>query len=114
MITKYDLAAAHVYTQAWTTDEDQWTFDLLPATVDAEPGQSISGPARPGPALSVRAYGQDRGNARYGRTRCALVRVGSLTCSVQDRAAADTMRDTGGTSPAGPVVLGRQANTPRR
>jgi hypothetical protein len=47
-----------------------------------------------GPALSIRAHGEDRRFARYESTsRTATVRVGSLTWTVQDRAAADSMRE---------------------
>jgi hypothetical protein len=38
-----------------------------------------------GPALSIRAHGEDQRGARYDSTsRTAIIRVGSLTWTVQD------------------------------
>ena len=111
MITMYDLAAAQVYIQAWTADEDQRIFSSLPASVASTTGQ-----ANIGPALSVRAYGHDRRIARFDSTaRTAVVRVGSLTWTVQDRAAADSMLEAWRyLADVAPVVLGRQASIRRR
>jgi hypothetical protein len=73
----YDLAAAKVYIRAWTADDHQWIFKVLPVSVAADTDE-----ANIGPALSVRAYGHDRRDARYDQaTRSALVRVWSLTWS---------------------------------
>ena len=54
MITLYDMAAATVYIQAWLADDHQWIFDGLPAEVPTVHGQGSIGPA-----LSVRAHGED-------------------------------------------------------
>jgi hypothetical protein len=44
-----------------------------------------------GPALSIRAHGEDQRGARYDSTsRTAIIRVGSLTWTVQDLAAAES------------------------
>ncbi len=89
MITLYDMAAATVYTQAWLADADRWIFDGLPAEIPTGQGRGSTGPA-----ISVRAHGDDRRSARYDSvSRTAIVRVGSLTWTVQDRAAADSMRE---------------------
>ncbi len=113
MITMYDLAAAKVYIRAWTAEGHQWIFKVLPATVAAA---ADTDEANIGPALSVRAYGHDRRDARYDQaTRSALVRVGSLTWSVRDQAAADSMREAWRyLAEIAPLVLGRQASTRRR
>ena len=55
MITLYDMAAATVYLQAWLADDDQWIFDGLPVEIPTVHGQGSIGPA-----LSVRAHGEDR------------------------------------------------------
>ena len=89
MITLYDLAAATTYIRAWLAEENQWIFDGLPAEVPVVDGQGSIGPA-----VSVRAHSEDRDRARYdSASRTAVVRVGSLTWSVRDKAAADSMRD---------------------
>lgn len=63
-----------------------------------------------GPALSVRAHGDDRRRARYdSASRTAITRVGSLTWTVQDRVAADSIRDRRHIADLGPIILGRQA-----
>jgi len=109
MITLYDMAAASVYIKAWLANEDQWVFDGLPIEIHTAEG-SI------GPGLSVRAHGEDRRRTRYDSvSRTAIVRVGSLTWTVRDRLAADSMRDAWRhIAELGPVILGRQAPTPRR
>ena len=111
MITLYDMAAATVYIQAWLAEDQQWIFDGLPAEIP-----TVHGRGSIGPALSVRAHGEDRRFARYDSTsRTAIVRVGSLTWTVQDRAAADSMRETWRhIADLGPIILGRQAPTRRR
>ncbi len=69
-----------------------------------------------GPALSVRAPSEDRGRARYdSASRTAVVRVASLTWTVQDQAGADSMRDAWRhVAEPGPNILGRQAPVDRR
>jgi len=111
MITLYDLAAATSYIQAWLAEDDQWIFDGLPAEIPVMQGQGSIGPA-----LSVRAHSEDRGRGRYdSASRTAVVRVGSLTWTVRDQAAADSMRDTWRhIAELGPIILGRQAPTHRR
>ena len=106
MITLYDTVAATVYTQAWLADEHQWIFDGLPAEIPTVHGQGSIGPA-----LSVRAHGEDDADARYdSASRTAIVRVGSLTWTVQDQAAADSMRETWRhIAELAPIILGRQA-----
>jgi hypothetical protein len=106
MITLYDLAAATAYTQAWLADEHQWIFDGLPAEIPTVHGQGSIGPA-----LSIRAHGEDRIRARYESTsRTAIVRVGALTWTVQDQAAADSMREAWRyIAELAPIILGRQA-----
>jgi hypothetical protein len=106
MITLYDTAAATVYTQAWLADADQWIFNGLPAEI---PAGQVRGST--GPALSVRAHGEDRRSARYDSvSRTAIVRVGSLTWTVQDRAAADSMREAWQyIAGLAPLILDRQA-----
>ena len=111
MITLYDLAAATSYIQAWLAEDDQWIFDGLPAEIPVMQGQGSIGPA-----LSVRAHSEDRGRARYdSASRTAIIRVGSLTWTVRDQAAADSMRDAWRhIAELGPIILGRQAPTRRR
>ena len=111
MITLYDLAAATSYIQAWLAEDDQWIFDGLPAEIPVMQGQGSIGPA-----LSVRAHSEDRGRGRYdSASRTAVVRVGSLTWTVRDQAAADSMRDAWRhIAELGPIILGRQAPTHRR
>ena len=111
MITLYDMDAATVYSQAWLADDDQWIFDGLPAEIPVMQGQGSIGPA-----LSVRAHSEDRGRGRYdSASRTAVVRVGSLTWTVRDQAAADSMRDAWRhIAELGPIILGRQAPTHRR
>ena len=110
MITLYDMAAATTYTQAWFADEHQWVFTGLPVEVP-----TIHGQGSIGPALSVRAHGDDDTNARYdSASRTAIVRVGSLTWTVQDQAAADSMRQTWRhIAELAPIILGRQTPTRR-
>ena len=73
MITLYDMAAATTYIQAWLADEHQWVFAGLPVEVP-----TIHGQGSIGPALSVRAHGDDDTNARYdSASRTAIVRIGS-------------------------------------
>ena len=107
----YDLAAATSYIQAWLAEDDQWIFDGLPAEIPVMQGQGSIGPA-----LSVRAHSEDRGRGRYASaSRTAVVRVGSLTWTVRDQAAADSMRDAWRhIAELGPLILGRQAPTHRR
>lgn len=84
MITLYDTVAATAYAQAWLAEADQWVFNGLPAEISVAHGQGSIGPA-----FSVRAHGDDRGKARYDSvSRAAIIRVGSLTWNVLDRAAA--------------------------
>ena len=111
MITLYDLAAATSYIQAWLAEDDQWIFEGLPAEIPVMQGQGSIGPA-----LSVRAHSEDRGRGRYdSASRTAVVRVGSLTWTVRDQAAADSMRDAWRhIAELGPIILGRQAPTHRR
>ena len=111
MITMYDMAAATAYIQAWLASEDQWVFDNLPVEVPTAHGRGSIGPA-----LSIRAHGEDRHRARYdSASRTAIIRVGSLTWTVQDQLAADSMRDAWRhIATLGPIILGRQAPTPRR
>ena len=111
MITLYDMAAATVYIQAWLADDHQWIFKGLPAEVP-----TIHGQGSIGPALSVRAHGEDERKARYdSASRTAIIRVGSLTWTVRDQAAADSMRDAWRhIAELGPIILGRQAPTHRR
>jgi hypothetical protein len=106
MITLYDQDAATDYTRAWLADEHQWVFDGLPTEIPIEHGQGSIGPA-----LTVRAHGQDRTRARYeSASRTAIIRVGSLTWTVQDRAAADSMIEAWRyIIELAPVILGRQA-----
>ena len=106
MITLYDMVAATVYIQAWLAADHQWVFDGLPPEISVVHGQGSIGPA-----LSVRAHGEDRGRARYdSASRTAIVRVGSLTWTVQDRAAADSMREAWRhIAELAPIILGRQA-----
>jgi hypothetical protein len=111
MITLYDMAAATAYIQAWLADANQWVFKGLPLEVPTAHGRGSIGPA-----LSVRAHGDHEGAARYdSASRTAIVRVGSLTWTVQDQAAADSMRDAWRhIATLGPIILGRQAPTPWR
>ncbi|MGS0685093.1 hypothetical protein ACVBEQ_08070 [Nakamurella sp. GG22] len=106
MITLYDMAAATVYSQAWLADEHQWIFNGLPAEIP-----TIHGHGSMGPALSVRAHGDDDRKARYDSvSRTAIVRVGSMTWTVQDRAAADSMREAWQyIAELAPLILDRQA-----
>ena len=106
MITLYDKAAATVYTQAWLAAGHQWIFDGLPAEVP-----TIYGQGSIGPVLSIRAHGEDHTSARYDSTsRAAIIRIGSLTWTIQDKAAADSMRETWRyIAELTPVILGRQA-----
>jgi hypothetical protein len=78
--------------------------------------EAVPGPSSIGPALSVRAHGGDERKARYdSASRTAIIRVGSLTWTVQDQAAADSMRDAWRhIAELAPIILGRQANTRRR
>ena len=110
MITLYDMAAATAYTQAWLADKDQWIFAGLPVEVP-----TIHGQGSIGPALSVRAHGDDDSNARYdSASRTAIVRIGSLTWTVQDQAAADSMRQTWRhIAELAPIILARQTPTRR-
>ena len=110
MITLYDTVAATVYIQAWLDDDHQWIFNGLPAEVSVAHGQGSIGPA-----VSVRAHGSDERKARYdSASHTAIVRVGSLTWTVLDRAAADSMRDTWRhIADLAPIILGRQAPTRR-
>ena len=79
MITLYDMAAATVYSQAWLAPENQWVFKGLPAEIP-----TIHGQGSIGPALSVRAHGEDERKARYdSASRTAIIRVGSLTWTGQ-------------------------------
>ena len=111
MITLYDLAAATVYIQAWLAEENQWIFDGLPAEIPVihGTGQHRAGAERPGTR-------RGRAQARYdSASRTAIVRVGSLTWTVRDQAAADSMRDAWRhIAELGPIILGRQAPTRRR
>ena len=111
MITLYDRVAATVYIQAWLTQDHQWIFEGLPAEIPTVHGQGSIGPA-----LSVRAHGSDERGARYdSASRTAIIRVGSLTWTVQDRAAADSMRDAWRhIAKLAPIILGRQAPTRAR
>ena len=106
MITLYDMAAATVYTQAWPADDHQWIFQGLPVEVP-----TIHGQGSIGPALSVRAHGDDRRRAHYdSASRTAIVRIGSLTWTVQDQVAADSMRETWRhIAELAPIILDRQA-----
>lgn len=106
MITLYDLAAVTAYTQAWLAEEHQWVFDGLPLEV-----LTVQGRGSIGPALSVRAHGQDHHGARYDSvSRTAIIRIGSLTWTVQDKVAADSMRTAWRQiADLGPIILGRQA-----
>ena len=106
MITLYDTVAATVYIQAWLNDTDQWVFDGLPLEISVVHGQGSIGPA-----LSVRAHGDDQRAARYdSASRTALIRIGSLTWTVRDRAAADSMREAWRhIAKLAPIILGRQA-----
>ena len=106
MITLYDTVAATVYAQAWLAEGNQWVFDGLPPEIPVVHGQGSIGPA-----LSVRAHGSDERGARYdSASRTAIIRVGSLTWSVQDRAAADSMREAWRhIATLTPIILGRQA-----
>ena len=110
LITLYDLAAADVYTQAWLAEDHQWIFDRLPAQIP-----TVQGRGSFGPALTVRAHGDDRRQARYDSiSRNAIVRVGSLTWTVQDRAAADSMREGWQhVAELAPLILVRELPTPR-
>jgi hypothetical protein len=110
MITLYDMAAATTYIQAWLADEDQWIFAGLPVEVP-----TIHGQGSIGPALSVRAHDDDDSNARYdSASRTAIVRIGSLTWTVQDQVAADSMRETWRhIAELAPIILGRQTPTRR-
>jgi hypothetical protein len=111
MITLYDMSAATVYIQAWLAEDNQWIFEGLPAEIPVVHGQGSIGPA-----LSIRAHGEDRRFARYDSASCtAIVRVGSLTWSVRDKAAADSMRDAWRhIVELAPIILGRQAPIRRR
>ena len=110
MITLYDMAAATTYTQAWLADEHQWVFAGLPVEVP-----TIHGQGSIGPALSVRAHGDDERKSRYDSvSRTAIVRIGSLTWTVQDQVAADSMRETWHIAELAPILLARQAPTRRR
>ena len=111
MITLYDMSAATVYIQAWLAEDNQWIFEGLPPEIPVVHGQGSIGPA-----LSVRAHGEDRRFARYdSASRTAIVRVGSLTWSVRDKAAADSMRDAWRhIAELAPIILGRQAPIRRR
>jgi hypothetical protein len=103
--------AAAVYIQAWLAPENQWVFKGLPAEIP-----TIHGQGSIGPALSVRAHGEDERKARYdSASRTAIIRVGSLTWTVRDQAAADSMRDAWRhIAELGPIILGRQAPVDRR
>ena len=111
MITLYDMAAAATYIQAWLADDHQWIFKGLPPEVP-----TIHGQGSIGPALSVRAHGEDRKFARYdSASRTAIVRIGSLTWTVQDRVAADSMRQTWRhIAELAPIILARQVTARRR
>ena len=111
MITLYDMDAAAVYIKAWLAQDHQWIFDGLPLGIEAQDGQPTVGPA-----LSVRAHGEDRRFARYDSvSRTAIVRVGSLTWTVRDKAAAGSMLDAWRhIADLGPIILGRQAPPLRR
>jgi hypothetical protein len=110
MITLYDMAAATTYIQALLADEHQWVFAGLPVEV-----ATIYGQGSIGPALSVRAHGEDERNARYdSASRTAIVRIGSLTWTVQDQVAADSVRQTWRhIAELAPIILARQAPTRR-
>ena len=111
MITMYDLAAAKAYIETWTADKYQWIFTHLPAAVPTTTAQ-----VNVGPALSVRANGHDTGTARYDSpSGTAIVRIGSLTWTIQDRAAADSMIEAWQyLADLAPVVLSRQVRIRRR
>ena len=70
MITLYDLAAVTVYSQAWLAPENQWVFEGLPAEVP-----TIHGQGSIGPALSVRAHGEDVREFRARSLEARGVRV---------------------------------------
>ena len=111
MITMYDLAAANAYVEPWTADKDQWIFTRLPAAVPVTTAQ-----VNVGPALCVRANGHDTGTARYDSpSGTAVVRIGSLTWTIQDQAAADSMIQAWQyLAEVAPVVLNRQVRIRRR
>ena len=111
MITLYDTVAATVYTQAWLAQDHQWVFDGLPPEISV-----VHGKGSIGPAISVRAHGDDARYTRYdSASRTAIIRVGSLTWTVQDRAAADSMREAWRhIAQLTPIILGRQAPVRRR
>ena len=108
MITMYDQLAAMTYAYAWRKPEDQWVFDKLPPLarrgVDARPVVM-------GPALTIRAHGHDDTNVGFDAVAgSARVRIGSLTWSVLDRAAADAVRDTWRyVAQLAPIVLPNQS-----
>ena len=106
MITLYDTVAATLYIQAWLADDHQWIFTGLPAEIP-----TVHGRGSIGPAVSVRAHGEDRHRARYDSdSHTAIVRVGSLTWTVQDQVAADSMLDAWRhIAELAPIILGRQA-----
>ena len=111
MITLYDTVAATVYAQAWLAQGNQWVFDKLPPEISVAHGQGSIGPA-----LSVRAHGNDERKARYDSApRTAIIRVGSLTWTVRDKTATGSMLDAWRhIADLGPIILGRQAPPLRR
>ena len=113
MITMYDQLEALTYAYAWRKPEDEWVFDKLPAL--ARKGVAAH-PIVRGPALTIRAHGQDDTNAGYDAVAgSARVRIGSLTWSVLDRAAADTIRDAWRyVAQLAPIVLPKRTPTPPR
>lgn len=100
MVTLQDLAAVDTYCGAWLHPVDM--ASLLPVTsasrvqVPASIAHEVRQPGRKmavaGPSLLIRAYGQDSVGLAFDRSRRAmLVRIGTVTWTVTDRLAYDSM-----------------------
>jgi hypothetical protein len=110
MITLYDMVAATVYIQAWLARTTSGSSKA------SRPRPRSSTDTAASARLSVRAHGEDRRFARYdSASRTAIIRVGSLTWTVEDQAGADSMRAAWRhIADLAPIILGRQAPTRAR
>ena len=100
MVTLHDLAAVDTYCGAWLHTVDM--AGLLPVTsasrvqVPASIAHEVRHPRRKmavaGPSLLIRAHGHDNVGQAFDRNRrTMLVRIGTVTWTVTDRLAYDSM-----------------------
>jgi hypothetical protein len=113
MITMYDQLAALAYAYAWRNPQEEEVFARLPEVVRKGQGQA---PVRVGPSMTIRASRADRVSVGFDAVAgSARVRIGCLTWSVLDRAAADPIREAWGyVAQLAPIVLAEPAAPARR